>query len=396
MRSNGVKNGKRHFQSPSIEESVRKRYALGASRMQKELCCPVDYDPQYLKVIPKEILEKDYGCGDPSQFLKEGDVVLDLGSGAGKIGYIASQIVGPKGKVIGVDFNPVMLRLAKKYQKEMGKRIGWDNVEFLWGKIQDLRTNLERLEKDLKRRPLRSAKDFHAYEAKQTQVRMKDPLVSDDSIDIIVSNCVLNLVRPEDKVQLFHEMFRVLKRGGRVAISDIVSDEVVPEDLRKDPELWSGCISGAFQEKEFLQAFEEAGFYGIQIAKREERPWRTVRGIEFRSITVTAYKGKEGTCLERNQAVVYKGPWRQVIDDDQHVLKRGRRTAVCDKTYHLYSKEPYQKDLILISPRKNIPLSKAKTFDCHRNAERHPRETKGMSYRATKAATSDCEDSSCC
>jgi SAM-dependent methyltransferase len=156
-------------------------------------------------------------------------------------------------------------------------------------------------------------------------------LSSSDSIDVILSNCVLNLVKSEDKEKLFREMFRVVWRGGRVAISYIVSDEDVPEHLQKDPELWSGCISGAYRDDVFLDAFERAGFYGMEIVKRDEKPWQIVEGIEFRSLTVLAYKGKQGTCRERNQAVIYKGPWKRVIDDDGHVLVRGARMAVTAK-----------------------------------------------------------------
>lgn len=380
----------------SLEKAVRERYARGAEIKEEALCCPVQYDSKYLEVIPKEILEKDYGCGDPSRYLKEGDTVLDLGSGAGKICYIASQIVGPKGKVIGVDFNPSMLALARKYQKETGDRIGWRNVEFKWARIQDLKTDLEALAKRLSQKPLRSMEDYLDFEERSRQNRNKSPLIQDESIDVIVSNCVLNLVRPEDKKALFKEMHRVLKKGGRIAISDIVSDEIVPENLRNDPRLWSGCISGAFQEKEFIQAFEEAGFYGIKIEKLDERPWRTVQGIEFRSMTITAYKGKEGPCWERNQAVIYKGPWKQVVDDDGHVLKRGVRTAVCDKTFQIYSKAPYQNDFILVPPSKDVPLLKAKPFDCNRTDERDPRETKGKKYAKPTTMKSVCMDGGCC
>ena len=138
-------------------------------------------------------------------------------------------------------------------------------------------------------------------------------------MDIVLSNCVLNLVRHEEKDASFRELYRVVRRGGRIAISDIVSDEEVPEHLRQDPELWSGCISGALRESEFLEALERVGFYGIEIAERSDRPWRTVEGIEFRSLTVTARKGKEGPCLDRGQAVIYRAPWKRVIDDDGHV-----------------------------------------------------------------------------
>ncbi len=106
----------------TLEDSVKDRYAKGAEKREEALCCPVQYNPEFLKIIPQEILDKDYGCGDPSEFLKKGDVVLDLGSGGGKICYIASQIVGAEGKVIGVDFNPVMMNLAKKYQQEIAKK----------------------------------------------------------------------------------------------------------------------------------------------------------------------------------------------------------------------------------------------------------------------------------
>ena len=168
---------------------------------------------------------------------------------------------------------------------------------------------------------------------------------------MIVSNCVLNLVRPEDKKQLFAEMYRVLKRGGRIAISDIVSDEAVPEHLAKDPDLWSACVSGAFQEEEFLRAFEDAKFHGIQIEELRTEAYQTVEGIEFRAVTVTAYKGKEGPCIERNHAVIYRGPWKQVVDDDGHTLERGARMAVCDKTFKLYSQAPYAGQFILVPPR---------------------------------------------
>jgi len=295
-----------------------------------------------------------------------------------------------------VDFNPVMLALARKYQKEIGDRIGWHNVEFCRGRIQDLKTDLEALEKTLKKSPIQSVNDLMRFGDTVEKVKQDSPLIGDESIDVIVSNCVLNLVRPEDKRNLFCEMHRVLKKGGRVAISDIVSDEPVPQKLREDPELWSGCISGAFQENEFLEAFEETGFYGIKIEKLDERPWRMVQGIEFRSMTVTACKGKEGPCWERNQAVIYKGPWKQAVDDDGHVLKRGVRTAVCDKTFQIYSKSPYQNEFILVPPSKDIPLSKAKPFDCHRTDERGARETKGKRYVRPTAMKSVCMDGGCC
>src|SRR5207249_9188439 len=124
------------------------------------------------------------------------------------------------------------------------------------------------------------------------------------------------------------------KKGGRAVISDIVSDEEVPDEMQNDPELWSGCISGALTETGFLQAFEHAGFYGIQILKRDAQPWRTVQGIEFRSVTVEAFKGQQGECFERNQAVIYRGSFKEVLDYDNHRMERCRPDALSNKIFH--------------------------------------------------------------
>src|SRR5713226_649268 len=331
-----------------IERAVNERYGRAAQGREPELCCPVEYDPKLLSVIPDEIKERDYGCGDPSAFVREGEVVLDLGSGAGKICYIAAQIVGPTGRVIGIDANDDMLSLAEKYRQSIGERIGYHNVEFRKGRIQDLRLDLTLVDSYLAENPVASVSDLARFNDYCVMIKAERPLMADESIDVVLSNCVLNLVRPEDKEQLFEEMFRVVRRGGRVAISDIVSDENIPEELKHDPQLWSGCIAGAFREDAFLDAFDRAGFYGMEIVKRDEKPWRTIQGIEFRSITIVAHKGKQGRCWERKQAVIYRGPWRKVIDDDGHVLERPKRRAVCDKVFRVYIREPYAQDILPI------------------------------------------------
>jgi len=374
----------------NVDRAVRDRYSAAAQQAEQALCCPVDYDARYLEAIPDEILEKDYGCGDPSPYVQPGDVVLDLGSGGGKICYIAAQLAGANGRVIGIDCNDDMLALARKYQPEMAERLGYANVEFRKGRIQDLKLNLELLERHLNEHPARTSADWLRAQEQAEHLRRTSPLVADESVDVVLSNCVLNLVRSDDRRQLFAEMHRVLKRGGRAVISDIVSDETVPAHLREDSTLWSGCISGAFREDEFLRAFEEAGFYGVEILSRQRDPWAVVEGIEFRSVTVRAYMGKEGPCLERNQAVIYKGPWKAVIDDDGHKLLRGERMAVCDKTYHIYSREPYADQIEPVPPHDEVPLSEAEEFDCRRTATRHPRETKGQQAELTLLPEDDC------
>ncbi len=378
------------------EAAVTGRYSLAAQAQEAELCCPVDYDPSYLKAIPSEVLERDYGCGDPSRHLAPGETVLDLGSGTGKICFIASQVVGAQGRVIGVDLTPEMLEVARRNAPEVAERVGYGNVEFRRGRIQDLALDLDLLDQALADKPIKSAEDFLALEELTTELRGTRPLVADDSIDVVVSNCVLNLVAAAEKERMFRELHRVLRRGGRAVISDIVADEPVPEELQRDPELWSGCISGAMTEEGFLAAFEDAGFYGIRILERQSEPWRTVEGIEFRSLTVEAFKGKEGPCFERRQSVVYRGPFKEVLDDDDHRMERGQRYAVCDKTYQLYRQEPYARHFELIEPREPIPLEEAESFDCSRTPLRHPRETKGMDYDlTTEEAASCCVSGSC-
>ncbi len=376
-----------------VRDDVQERYAAGANAVEAALCCPIDYDPQYLKIIPQDVLDRDYGCGDPSRYVREGDTVLDLGSGGGKICFIASQIVGPEGKVIGVDMTDDMLDLARSNAPVIAERVGYANVEFKRGHIEDLKLDLDQLNEWLADNPVTDAKGMEAMEAEILRMKSEMTMIPDNSVDVIVSNCVLNLVSDSKKKQLFAEMFRVLKVGGRVAVSDIISDEDSPEELKKDARLWSGCISGALTELGFVAALEEAGFHGITIDKFEDEPWQIVEGIEYRSATYLAYKGKQGECLEKNQAVIYKGPWSFVKDDDGHVFQRGERSAVCEKTFKLMQKEPYAGQFYLVEPsievteRIDWPAS-----DCGVR-RREPEETK---KGAPKITTDPSQSSSCC
>ena len=376
----------------NIESEVLSRYQEGAKQQQPSLCCPTEYAGNFLEILPEEIIAKDYGCGDPTRYVNEGETVVDLGSGAGKNCYILAQKVGATGQIIGVDFNDEMLSLARKYQTEIANKVGYHNTQFVKGKIQDLKLPLDRVQTWLDSNPIKTINDVGNYEQECDRLRQEEALISDNSVDVVISNCVLNLVKPEDKKQLFQEIFRVLKKGGRAVISDIVCDENPTTKIINDPELWSGCIAGAFREDNFIKMFEDAGFYGVEILKREATPWQVIDGIEFRSMTIRAYKGKEGDCWERKQAVVYKGPWKQVQDDDGHTYCRGERMAVCDKTYQILTnnKSPYARDIIAIEPYENIPLEEAKEFNCKNKAIRHPKETKGSEYNLTQSNSDDC------
>lgn len=342
----------------NIESAVRERYSAAANQAEALLCCPVSYDRKFLEIIPPEILERDYGCGDPSKHVRAGETVLDLGSGGGKICYIAAQVVGASGRVIGVDCNDEMLNLAREYQGVIGDRLGFHNVEFRKGTIQDLRLDLERFEKFLTENPVRSSSDWLRAEEHANSLRASTPLIVDGSVDVVVSNCVLNLVRNDDRRQLFAELFRVLKPGGRAVISDIVSSDDVPLELQADAKLWSGCISGAFREDRFLEAFESAGFHGVEILERQADPWTTVGPLEFRSLTVRAFKPQPTAVSDFRHAVVYRGPWKSVTTDFRQELARGERVDVREAEFAMLAQAPYRDQLVLL-PNANVEVGAA-------------------------------------
>jgi len=377
-----------------VENTVKERYAEGASSVQADLCCPVDYDRGLLKLLPKEIIDKDYGCGDPSRYVREGDTVLDLGSGGGKICYMAAQLVGENGKVIGVDMTDDMLALSRKYQAEMAEKLGGDRVEFKRGYIEDMALNLDEIDNYLQQHPVTGLEEWQQLEQWKIEQRNNSPMIADNSIDLVISNCVLNLVAEAQRKQMINEIFRVLKPGGRVAISDIVSDEDIPLPMKKDPELWSGCISGAFHEKGFLDAFVDAGFIAVTYDKWEGEAWRIVQGIEFRSVTLTAVKPSAEPCMDKGHAVIYKGPYASISDDEGHVFPRGERMAVCERSFKELTSGAYAGDFIGIVPAEEKPAIPY----CATNNQRRPAsETKGgvHSSEATRQ-TSESEGSCCC
>ncbi len=380
--------------NPGAESSVKERYAAAARVREAALCCPVEYNQDLLKVIPDEVINKDYGCGDPSQFLEPGETVLDLGSGTGKICFIASQVVGESGKVIGIDMTDDMLEVAHRNAPIIAERIGYSNVEFRKGRIQDLALDLDTLDIALKERPIGDSNAFLAAQELADSLRIKQPLVHDNSVDVVVSNCVLNLVESNAKKQLFQEIYRVIRPDGRAVISDIVSDQPVPKHLQEDPELWSGCISGALTETGFLEAFAEAGFYGIEVVKRDSQAWQTVEGIEFFSVTVRAFKPLDTPSLEKNQAAIYRGPFKRVLEDEGQWFERGQRHAVSDRTFQRLLKPPYKPHFDLISPKK-APTN-PDSYTGKPGQIRPAHETKGRNFRLTTDANSCCEPGTDC
>jgi SAM-dependent methyltransferase len=286
--------------------------------------------------------------------------------------------------------NTEMLTLAQKHHTTIANRVGFDNVTYRRGMIQDLALDLDLLETHLRENPVSGAESWLELRQLEEQLRKDRPLIEDNSVDVVLSNCVLNLVRPADKDQLFEEIFRVVKPGGRVAISDIVADEDVPVAMQNDPELWSGCISGAYREDLFLEAFSKVGFHGVTTAKRDEQPWQTVNGYEFRSMTVLAYKDLDGSDLDRNQALVYNGPFEEIQDDQGRTFRRGERTPVGERAFQRMQEAPYKGLFTAIEPRIAVPRETASEFQACRTRPRTAREMKGEDYDATGSGASSC------
>ncbi|MCY4023202.1 MAG: arsenite methyltransferase [Anaerolineaceae bacterium] len=210
--------------SESIHEQVRERY--GALAQGGESCCSPDfYGAAMLEGLPQEASELSLGCGNPLEgaALQPGETVLDLGSGAGIDCFLAAREVGPTGHVIGVDMTPAMLERAESARARMG--IG--NVEFREGRIEEL--------------PLEA-----------------------DTVDVILSNCVINLT--PDKAPVFREAFRVLKPGGRLAVNDIVSAGEFAPELMANRDKWAECVTGAIPLADYTGLMREAGLVDIEVA----------------------------------------------------------------------------------------------------------------------------------
>lgn len=218
-------------QADEIRAAVRRHYA-GLARGSDQRCgsasdgcCPGSpassmlYDPSILSDIPAEASDLSLGCGDPVTLagIQPGEVVLDLGSGAGLDCFLAARHVGETGRVIGVDMTPEMIERARANQN----RLGMTNVEFRLGHLESLP-------------------------------------VDDESVDLVISNCVINLV--PNKEAALREAFRALRPGGRLSVSDVVTRGKFPEALRQDAELWSECVGGAIELDEFLSLLTRVGF----------------------------------------------------------------------------------------------------------------------------------------
>ncbi|MBW8010546.1 MAG: arsenite methyltransferase [Chloroflexi bacterium] len=237
-----------------IRSDVREHYAKRASSTSP--CCSGNkfYQPDTLLNLPADISDFSLGCGDPitRAELISGETVLDLGSGGGLDCFLAAKQVGESGHVIGVDMTPEMLERAQS----SAKKLGLTNVEFRKGYLEELP-------------------------------------VEDDSVDVVISNCVINL--SPDKPKLFAEVFRTLKPGGRISVSDIVAKGQIPERLRNDKDSWSACVSGALSMDDYLSGLQDAGFEDIQITTKDPgaKPVSEISDDSLFSAWISARKPQE-------------------------------------------------------------------------------------------------------
>ena len=248
-----------------IKGFVKEHYASLAKEQGRSCCCSRDaitqqakaateelYTDEELKNLPTDVVS--LGCGNPTAIaeLSEGEVVLDLGSGGGIDCFLAAQRVGKRGKVIGLDMTPEMIQLARVNAKKTGA----GNVEFRLGEME----------------------------------RMP---ISDNSVDVVISNCVINL--SPDKDTVFSEAFRVLKPGGRLCVSDIVLLAELPEAIKENPELWAGCVAGAIKEDIYLDKIRAAGFTNITTDKsptsylgEDDMPQAQIASIRVKAFKATS------------------------------------------------------------------------------------------------------------
>lgn len=303
-----------------ITQKVSDRYARAAVAGE-QMCCPTGYDFDELRsFIPEEVLRISYGCGTPAGLdtVKPGETVLDIGSGGGIDCFEAARRVGTDGRVIGIDMTDPMLEIARRNAPLVAAKLGYaaSNVEFRKGMAEAMP-------------------------------------VDAGSIDLIISNCVINLA--PDKRQVFSEMFRVLKPGGRFTISDIVADQPVPQYLVHDTEKWGNCLSGALSVSDYMGGMVEAGFLGIHQVKFS--PWQVIDGIHFLSVTLTGYKMPPALEPNGAQFATLLGPFSHAVDELGTSYRRGMPQPVTVRAATLLKTSPLAPHFLLSSEPQTLSAS---------------------------------------
>lgn len=294
----------------TITQQVSERYARAVTTGE-QMCCPTGYNFDDLRAfVPEEVLRVSYGCGTPAGLatVRPGETVLDIGSGGGIDCFEAARRVGPSGRVIGIDMTDEMLAMARRNVPIVTKSLGYPapNVEFRKGHAENLP-------------------------------------VEDGTIDLIISNCVINLA--PDKTKVFREMFRAIRPGGRFTISDIVADQPVPRYLVHDTQKWGDCLSGALPAWEYLGGLVQAGFLGVHQMKFT--PWSVIDGIHFFSLTLTGYKLSDAAESHGVRYATLVGPFSRVVDELGQTYHRGKAESVSTRTVQLLTTPPFERFFLL-------------------------------------------------
>ena len=305
---------------------VQNFYSKAAVTAQESLCCPTEYDSSELSHIPKEVLEISYGCGSPvgRAGLKEGQTMVDLGSGGGIDCFIAAKYVRETGHVYGIDMTEEMLNIARKNAAQVVKNLGYNNIEFRQGFLESI--------------PIENI-----------------------SVDLVTSNCVINL--STKKSDVFKEIYRILKPGGRFLIADIISEVEVPEEMRNNKELWGECISGALTLQEFLNYARNNQFQGLHIQK--DYLWKEVEGIKFYSYTIEGFKFcPEEKSFDGNSIfATYAGPFDTVIFQGTK-FQLGDTVEIDHKTAEIMSSYSYNGQFIITDSTSEKPAEDSSETSC--------------------------------
>ncbi|WTW98313.1 methyltransferase domain-containing protein [Streptomycetaceae bacterium NBC_01309] len=307
----------------AVADAVRDYYGKvlsSSADLQTSACCAAEAPPTHvveaLKNVNDEVMDRFYGCGSPIPPAIDGATVLDLGCGTGRDCYVLAQLVGPTGRVIGVDMTDEQLAVAQRHLDWHAERFGYANVDFRHGYVEDLAA----------------------------------AGIADASVDLVVSNCVLNL--SPDKPRLFREIMRVLKPGGELYFSDIFADRRIPAALRDDPVLLGECLSGAMYGEDFRRLMAEVGCADVRqvstspVALGTPEIERKIGFVGFTSRTVRAFKlPLEDRCEDYGQIATYLGSLAEhphAFDlDDHHRFPTGKPIAVCGNTADMLAGSRY-------------------------------------------------------
>ena len=302
--------------------------------LKTNACCTLDAHPPHIRdilaEIDDEILDRFYGCGSPLPPALEGCTVLDLGCGSGRDVYLAARLVGPDGFVLGVDMTEEQLDVAQRHQSAQMARFGFDrpNVDFRHGYIEKLQALG----------------------------------IEDDSVDVVISNCVINL--SPDKRAVFAEIFRVLKPGGELYFSDIFADRRIPAHLTGHPLLYGECLGGALYVEDFRRLLRDLGCldYRVVTSRRlaidDPEIEARVGNINFYSMTIRAFKlpeSLEDRCEDYGQVAYYDGGIAEAphtfVLDDHHVFETERPVLVCGNTAAMISETRYGRHFRVVGDR---------------------------------------------